>query len=108
LLTGLNCSDTIPETGNAVYVFEGDVTPDDFTSEDEDDTDIDPVTTSLLSYDVITEVYSYEVGFLSEGPYTLAFTCMASSDDEKDNLMMFNTPDNVDVIAGEDTYFPID
>ncbi|MBT3202856.1 MAG: DUF4382 domain-containing protein [Gammaproteobacteria bacterium] len=105
LLEASHCS-----TGNAVYVFEGnDITPDDITSADIDDTDIDPVTASLLSYDDITEVYSYEVGFLSEGAYTLAFTCVANLDDENDNVeVVFETIDNVDVVAGENTDFPIE
>ncbi|MCK5661965.1 MAG: DUF4382 domain-containing protein [Thiotrichaceae bacterium] len=104
LVTGKHCL-----TGNAVYVFEGnDVVPDDFTSADFDDKDIDPVTTSLVKFDESTSTYVYEVGFLSEGPYTLAFTCMANLDDEEDNLIVFDSADNVDVIAGEDTYFPID
>jgi hypothetical protein len=104
LLIGGNCSDSDPLTGNAVYVFGGSVTPDDF-----DGIGVEPVTTSLVSFDAGTGTYSYEVGYLAEGDFTLGFTCAADLDDENDNAnVMFDVVDNIAIVAGENLDHPID
>jgi len=104
LLVGANCSDADPLTGNAVYVFAGLVTPDDF-----DGIGVEPLTTSLVSFDSGTGEYSYEVGYLVEGGYTLGFTCAADLDDEDDNAnVIFDVVDNIVVVAGVNLDQPID
>ncbi|MCK4707718.1 MAG: DUF4382 domain-containing protein [Gammaproteobacteria bacterium] len=123
LLTGQHCSDEDHLTGNAVYIFAGhDVTPDDVTAADVNATDIDPITTSLVSenkdQDGNTVSFSYEFGYLAEGSYTIAFTCAADLDDENDQAntddgdpntdeVVFDVFENVDVVAGENTDFPL-
>lgn len=107
LLTGVNCSDADPLTGNAVYVFEGaNTTPDDV-----DGVDAEPITTSLLTVDTSTQnttVYTYEVGFLAAGDYTLAFICTADLDnDENNDNVVFDVTDNVTVIANQNVDHPI-
>jgi hypothetical protein len=67
LLTGDECS---------VYVFAGDVTPDDV-----DGTDPDPVTSAAVVLDADSGEWRYHAAFLLAGPYTLAPTCDAASDD---------------------------
>ncbi|MFK5893912.1 MAG: DUF4382 domain-containing protein [Pseudomonadota bacterium] len=104
LLMGDNCSDSDPLTGNAVYVFEGAVIPDDF-----DGIGVEPVTTSLVNFDEESGVYSYEVGYLAEGEFTLGFTCAADLDDENDNAdVIFDVVDNITIVAGENLDHPID
>lgn len=101
LLVGTNCSDQLPLTGNAVYVFSGEnITPDDI-----DGNDPDPVTTAFVDYNIDTGIYSYEVGFVSEGNYTLALSCSADLDnvDTDDSTVLFDAVDNVSVVAGEST-----
>lgn len=68
------CADPSTELG-AVYVFSGaDATPVDVSG-----TETDPLTTALVSY--ADDMYSYEIGFLPMGEYTLAYTCDAAIDD---------------------------
>ena len=105
LLIGNNCSDADPLTGNAVYLFSGaGVSPDDF-----DQIGVEPVTTSLVSFDIDDGAYSYEIGYLAEGNYTLAFTCAADLDDENDNAnVVFDVVDDVIITAGENLVHPVD
>jgi hypothetical protein len=101
LLVGTNCSDQDPLTGNAVYVFAGEnITPDDI-----DGIEAEPVTTALVNFNDHSGSYSYEVGFLSAGDYTLALSCSADLDDveSNDNTVLFETQDNVSVLAGKNT-----
>lgn len=91
-LNGASCTDF--GSDYAIYVFEGDVIPDDV-----DGIDADPVSTALLS-----ETYEYAVGFLNEGIYTLAFTCQANDDNsEIDEVISFIGTDTVTVTAGTTT-----
>lgn len=102
LLTGVNCSDNDPLTGNAVYVFEG----GDIIADDIDGLDAEPLTTAMIM-DTVTN--GYEVGFLAEGTYTVAFTCAADQDvDDADDAIIFDVVDNVEVIAGEITEHNLD
>ncbi len=99
LLIGANCSDELPMTGNAVYVFSGEnITPDDI-----DGTEVESVTTALVNHDGDTGFYNYEVGFLSAGDYTLALSCNADIDSSETDGVKFYTASNVSVDAGEDT-----
>jgi len=66
------CSDDDIDTYNAVYVFEGTVSPDDI-----DNDGVEPFTTALVAYNATSTSYEYEVGFLPAGDYTVAFTCNA-------------------------------
>ena len=77
----------------AVYAFTGaGVTPDDM-----DNNDPDPVSSSRL-----TDVYSYGIGFLEQGDYTLAVTCEAIDDKvDSDDSINFIASKNVSVIAGQ-------
>ncbi len=95
----------------AVYVFSGDVAPDDQNSADT--TDIDPVTTAIVKLDTADGMYKYTAGFIdgSNGgkQYTVALTCEYSGDnpDQDDTILFNDTPINttnpVTVIAGQST-----
>lgn len=77
----------------AVYAFAGSaITPDDI-----DGTDPDPVSSSMLAND-----FSYGIGFLEQGDYTLAVTCEAALDDNASNdAIAFVATKTVTVIAGK-------
>ena len=100
LTVGTDCSDDLPETGNAVYVFNG----ADAEVDDIDNQLPEPVTTALLTLNVATGEYDYDIGFLPEGAYTVAFTCMADQDDpEVDDAIVFSQVSNVTVTSPETT-----
>ena len=85
LLADTSCAevaggDTSTGTGSAVYVYEGDVTPDDFDEVAADPNGPDPLVTALLAKDEVSGDFTYEVGFLLTGTYTVAFTCQAGND----------------------------
>jgi len=92
--TVTGCPDDLPDTGNAVYIFSG----ADAEVDDIDGNLPEPVTTALLSLNVGTGEYDYEIGFLPEGNYTVAYTCMADQDDPKaDDAIIFSQVTNVTV-----------
>lgn len=102
LLTGVNCSDNDPLTGNAIYVFEG----ANVVADDIDGLDAEPLTTALIMDD---DTNAYEVGYLDQGTYTVAFTCAADLDvDDSDDAIVFDVVDNVEVIAAAITEHNID
>lgn len=89
--TTVGCSDDDPLTDNAVYVFKGDVVPDDISKRNND---VDPITTSRITMDPSSGDFIYEAAFLPAGDYTIAFTCNASAEDLKeddDDLKFFGT-----------------
>ncbi len=94
LLIGDHCSDEDPNTFNAVYAFEGSgVSPDDY-----DGLDAEPVSSALVNSN------GYELGYLNEGSYTLAFTCASNEDNESaDDPIVFLATADVEVNAGEVT-----
>lgn len=93
LIDDPSCSD-----GNAVYVFEGDVEPNDV----HDGGGINPLTSALVDLDTGTGEFRYSVAFLPAGPYTVAFTCQAGDDDpETDDDIAFLDRQTVSVEAGQ-------
>ncbi|MDH5302261.1 MAG: DUF4382 domain-containing protein [Gammaproteobacteria bacterium] len=93
VLSDNNCgvTDTVAAS---VYVYPGlDVTPDDIGSTTE------PVATSNVVYSAETKKYSYTVGYLLAGNYTVALTCEAGNDHpEDDDSIAFVNPQNATVI----------
>lgn len=91
------CADPNVDDGS-VYVYAGaDVTPVDIQG-----TETDPVITALVN--VVDGEYSYEVGFLVEGDYTLAYTCAAAGDDPAAvDTIAFEASATVPVLAGVPT-----
>lgn len=89
--------------GNAVYLYTGrdaqtgDVFVDDQGAAIDSD---NPVTTATVNYNSGNDAYEYQIGFVPEGDYTLAFTCQALDDmpDTDDNLT-FSAQRNVSVTA---------
>jgi hypothetical protein len=74
-----------PQTVNRIYVYQGNVSPDDRDGDGGD---------PIRVVDVVTEpglcTWSYSVGGLDEGDYTLAFTSEAAQDDPvQDDVIAF-------------------
>lgn len=100
-LTDASCSDSDADTHNAVYVFAGtNVTPDDITplSDDDNDENVNPVTTATIKYDSSANSYLFEAAFLEAGDYTIAMTCNADLENiETDDELLFFNSQNVTV-----------
>ncbi|MBT8433596.1 MAG: DUF4382 domain-containing protein [Gammaproteobacteria bacterium] len=94
------CSDTNPNTFNAVYVYAGhNITPDDIDQSPPQS--FAPYATTSIAYDNVIIGYLYEAAFLPAGDYTIAFTCNADAedlDDGNDDLKFFDMR-NVTVLA---------
>lgn len=88
--------------GNAVYLYSGNdaVTGDVFVDDQGNPADGgNPVTTATVNYNS-DSVYEYQIGFVPEGDYTLAFTCQALDDmPDMDDDLTFSAQRNVRVTA---------
>jgi hypothetical protein len=83
----------------AAYVYEGSgVTPDDEGS------DTAPLTSATIDLDEASGDYTFTVGFLTEGDYTVAWTCEADMDDpEADDEIAFEASTDATVTVDEST-----
>jgi len=93
-----DCSDTLVDSFNAAYVFNGhNVIPDDINQLA---SNTEPVSTTPVTYDGASGKYIFEAAFLPAGNYTVAITCNADLDDlEADDDLRFFDPKNVTVVA---------
>lgn len=85
----INCSDTDPDTYNAVYIFEGfDVTPDDIKGNPSD-----PYTSASIILNPATGLHEYTAAYIPYGNYTVAYTCQSDLDDPEvnDSIVFFGT-----------------
>lgn len=96
-LVSEQCSNPDVSTG-AVYVYSGaDATLADVSGEEND-----PLISAFVTFE--DDAYRYEVGFLTEGDYTVAYTCGATNDDpEVDDTLTFVGPATVAVVANTET-----
>ena len=94
---GLTCS--APDAGYGVYLFDGNVSPDDI-----DGVNPDPVTTVMATLDAASN-YVYTMAFIMPGNYTIASTCVADLDepDMNDAGVVFVGEAPVSVTAGATT-----
>lgn len=84
LITADNCTNgELKDTGNAVYVYEGDV-PEPL---DIQGAETDPIATATVVQNEADD-YVFEISYISTGTYSVAFTCQGAIDD----------PEVVDVI----------
>lgn len=98
LVDDSSCSDTGTE-GKSIYVFSGaNTSPQDIQGNS-----ADPFTTANISGDS-SNGYTYTVGFIPSGDYTLAFTCNADLDNINfPNPVIFLETANVSVVSTEQT-----
>lgn len=98
-----NCSDSDPETGNAVYLFEG----YDIVADDIDNQEPNPLTSAAVHLNSASGQYEYTIAFMPPGEYTLAFTCQADLDNpETDDAIIFSYSENIQLEATEDSPEP--
>ncbi len=89
------------DTGNAVYLYEGEVSePLDIRG-----ADTDPAVTATVTQNV-EGVYEFGVTYLTVGSYTAAFTCQASGDDPEveDEIVFAAILTDVVIADGETTH----
>jgi len=89
------------DTGNAVYLYEGEVTePLDIRG-----VDTDPAVTATVTQNA-EGVYEFAISYLSAGSYTAAFTCQASGDDPEieDEIVFGAIINDVVITDGETTH----
>jgi len=94
LVTDASCTN-----GNAVYLYTG-----NGAVVDDEGSANPPLASALVVFDEDSGEYRYEIGFVAEGPYTVAFTCQSADDtpDLDDDIDFVGAAD-VDVTAGADT-----
>jgi len=111
-MIGGTVSDTViadlgGEIGCTVYVFEGDVNPDDIYLPElgAPGNHTNPEATARVEYDDSTQSYVYKAAYLPAGEYTVALTCDADSDDilENDDTIAFYGADTVTVAEKQTT-----
>lgn len=73
VFNGLTCS--APDLGYGVYLFEGNVSPDDI-----DGVQPDPISSSAVTLNGSSN-YVYTLSFIMPGDYTIAATCVADMDE---------------------------
>ncbi|MDM7859462.1 DUF4382 domain-containing protein [Alteromonas sp. ASW11-36] len=94
--------------GNAVYVYEG--VGLDFANLGDDadafegDTEVRPLTIVPVNFNASEQNYEFVAGFVPEGEYTLAFSCLAlfdepESDENAEEGFALQTQDEVTVVA---------
>jgi hypothetical protein len=103
LLSADHCSDSIPATGNAVYLFEG----YDIVADDIDNQNPNPMTSAAINLNPANGLYEYTFAFMPPGEYTLAFTCQADLDNpETNDGIIFSYSENISVEAATDSPAP--
>ena len=91
----LDACDNATEYAGAVYVFEGeDVIPFDYSDERS------PLMSANVDYEEGGEA-SYKAAFLSEGDYTIAYTCDPDDPEGEPEELNFHVKTEVTVVAGE-------
>jgi len=86
----------------AVYVYQGaDVTPTDINVNDEES---GPLMAVPVNDDNTDGMYTYTAAFLTEGNYTISYTCQLDDNEADDSeTVEFQGTQNVSVVAGENT-----
>ena len=94
-------------SGCVVYVYEGDVVPDDICvpSSDEQSQNCanagtQPALEANVTLDTESGGYEYRTGFIYPGFYTVALVCEADNPDVDEDLTFYDVDNNVEVIAG--------
>ncbi|WP_245953141.1 DUF4382 domain-containing protein [Alteromonas aestuariivivens] len=111
LITAEECSvKTDANSGNAVYVYSGADIATEALGDDADagvdDTEARPFTIATVNLNETTMAYEFNVGFVPQGDYTVAFNCLAEFDqpetDEDENVSVAAVQ-TVTVVAKETT-----
>ena len=100
LVTDASCTNgPNHDMGNAVYLYAG-----SGAVVDDEGSAAPPLASALVTLDTDSGEYRYTIGFVAEGPYTVAFSCQAADDDPTtDDAIAFVGAADVSVTAGNDT-----
>ncbi|BES69811.1 hypothetical protein RE428_08290 [Marinobacter nanhaiticus D15-8W] len=99
----INQSDTCDYEGMTYIYLGADVEPTDLNL----NSDGGPLMAVPVSDDENPGTYTYKAAFLSEGDYTVSYSCQLD-DNETDNALTFIGTQNVAVVAGEESTADID
>jgi hypothetical protein len=108
LLNDESCTnDLASDTGNAVYLFNGnDAVTGDVHVDDNGEPvgDNNPLITGNVTLDTESGLYTYSIGFVPAGDYSVALTCQALDDaPDQDDVISFLQTQNASVIAEQNT-----
>ncbi len=114
LIEDASClNDVAEDEGNAVYLYAGDVIPNDTSvpaPQGDEDNGIEsepatqPLTVANVKQNLNTAEYEYTIGFVAAGDYTIAFTCQSLADDpDNDDDIAFVQPTAISVVADQVT-----
>ncbi|GAM74408.1 hypothetical protein JCM19241_5604 [Vibrio ishigakensis] len=69
------------------------------------DNQVAPTTSANVIFDQDTNTYSYEVGFLGAGIYSLGYSCNADDDVENslEDFLIYQAQQNISVVKSETT-----
>lgn len=95
-----SASDCTDGYEGSAYVYEGaDVTPSDLNVNNEEG---NPLMVVPVEFDDESDLYSYKAAFLTEGDYTVSYSCQVD-DNEEDDDIEFDGTQNVTVEADVET-----
>ncbi|WP_016957452.1 DUF4382 domain-containing protein [Catenovulum agarivorans] len=94
--------------GHSVYVYSSGTTADNALdiNADDDSVSMSPVATANLTIDDVSGDYIAEIGFLGEGNYALAYTCLSHLDDAEtidDEVVIYAFKTSIDVTGDAST-----
>ncbi|WP_440903702.1 DUF4382 domain-containing protein [Catenovulum sp. SX2] len=94
--------------GHSVYVYSSGTTADNALdiNADDDSVSMSPVATANLTMDDVSGDYMAEIGFLGEGNYALAYTCLSHLDDAEtidDEVVVYAFKTSIDVTGDAST-----
>jgi len=90
------CED-VNDFAGLVYVYEGDVEPVDFNMNREED-ELQPLMAANVEMAQGDSQYNYKAAFLTEGEYTIAYTC-DRDDMDTDSDLSFHGTRNINIVA---------
>jgi len=84
----------------SIYLYKGTDLALDSLSDNGGSEESQPLTSESVNFDNDIVKYSFEIGFISAGGYTLAVSCDTEDNPEADDLVSFISSQNVNVVAG--------
>lgn len=108
LLADASCSnDLASDSGNAIYLFSNSDAVTGDVNVDENGVpvgDTNPLTTANVTLDIDSGEYTYSIGFVPAGEYTIALTCQSLDDmPDQDDEIAFLQAQNTVVTAEQNT-----
>ncbi len=87
----------------SVYLYEGSDLNSETLSDNGGSEENIPLASSAVNYESSETQYTFEIGFLNVGDYTLALSCDKQDEPEEDDKIEFIETQNVSLLEGEKT-----